>query len=179
MPELSSWVISAETRPNRPCSPSPRIQTQQTQRTFRSPIVLISPSMNLWRFPRSLRPIITLNNGTSVPGTVTYAGASNTAAFIPSAALLYNNQYVLQVVSCVTSSCITDTAGNSLASDYTFTFTTESAPTTTSNAPSVVTAVSGNGQVTLDWRASNGATSYSVYYGTSPGSYDNSHAALC
>lgn len=112
---------------------------------------------------------ITLNNGTAVPGTVTYSGASNTAAFIPSAALLYNNQYVLQVASCVTSSCIKDTAGNSLTSDYTFTFTAESAPATTSNAPSGVTAAAGNRQVMLDWLAVTGATSYSVYYGTSPG----------
>jgi hypothetical protein len=112
---------------------------------------------------------ITLNNGSSVPGTVTYNGASNTAAFIPSAALAYDAQYVLQVVSCVTSSCIRDTAGNLLQSDYTFTFTAESAPSTTATAPSVVTAAAGNRQVTLDWHAANGATSYSVYYGTSTG----------
>ena len=36
-------------------------------------------------------------------------------------------------------------------------------------APLGVTATPGNGQVTLDWLATNGSTSYNVYYGTAPG----------
>ncbi len=112
---------------------------------------------------------ITLNNG-SVPGTVSYDSTSNTAAFIPSANLAYNTQYVLQVVSCVTGSCITDIAGNQLlSSSYTNTFTTESSPTGTTNAPTGLTAKAGNGQVTLDWPAVSGAASYNIYYGLSAG----------
>jgi Bacterial Ig-like domain len=117
---------------------------------------------------------IILNNGT-VPGTVSYNSASNTAAFIPSTisgpSLSYATQYVLQVVSCVSGSCIKDTEGNKLTSSATntFTFTTESAPTGTANAPTGLTTKPGNGQVTLDWPAVNGATSYNVYFGTSPG----------
>jgi hypothetical protein len=113
---------------------------------------------------------ITLNNG-SVSGTVSYDSASKTAAFIPSSPpsppLAYNTQYVLQVVSCVTGSCIKDTAGNQLSSTPTYTFTTESAPTGIANAPTGLTTKAGNGQVTLDWPAVNGATSYNVYYSTS------------
>jgi hypothetical protein len=116
---------------------------------------------------------ITLNNG-SVSGTVSYDSASNTAAFIPSSPpappLAYSTQYVLQVWPCV-GSCIKDLAGNQLSSSptNTFTFTTESAPTGTANAPTGLTTKPGNGQVTLDWPAVNGATSYNVYYSTSPG----------
>jgi Big-like domain-containing protein len=105
---------------------------------------------------------ITLNNGL-VPGTVSYDRASNTAAFIPSSPFSYDTQYVLQVAS------IQDTAGNQLVGSYTNTITTESAPTGTANAPAGLTAKPGNGQVTLDWLAVNGATSYNVYYGTAPG----------
>jgi len=111
---------------------------------------------------------ITLNNG-SVPGTASYDSASKTAAFIPSSNLAYNTQYVLQVVSCVTGSCIKDTAGNQLISSYTNTFTTESAPTGTANAPTSLTTKPGNGQVTIDWAAVNGAESYNVYYLTTAG----------
>ncbi len=109
---------------------------------------------------------ITLNSGGSVPGIVSYDSASDTAAFIPSANLAYNTQYVVQVVSCVTGSCITDQEGNQLSTNYTNTFTTESAPTGTANAPTSLTAKQGNGQVLLDWPAMNGATSYNVYYST-------------
>ena len=47
------------------------------------------------------------------------------------------------------------------------------APTTPTNplpaAPAGVTALGGNGQVTLSWTASSGATNYSVFRGTSSG----------
>ncbi len=115
--------------------------------------------------------ITLINSSTTntVPGVVSYLSASNTAAFTPSANLAYDTQYVLQVLSCVTTSCIKDREGNQLASDYTNTFTTESAPTAAPGAPSGGTATPGNGQVTLDWLAANGATSYNVYFGTAPG----------
>jgi Big-like domain-containing protein len=114
---------------------------------------------------------ITLNSG-AVAGTVSYNSASNTAAFIPASTspLLYNTSYTLQVTTCVTGSCIKDTAGIQLSNtSYTNTFTTESAPTGTANAPASLTTIPGNGQVTLDWPAVNGAISYNVYYSTSPG----------
>lgn len=107
---------------------------------------------------------ITLNNGSPVQGTVSYDSASKTAAFIPSANLATNTQYVLQVLTGVK-----DTAGRQLATSSTFTFTTEPDPAVTAGAPSALTAKPGNGQVTLDWLAVNGATSYNVYYLTSAG----------
>lgn len=111
--------------------------------------------------------LINSSDMSAVAGLVSYVG--NTAAFIPSANLAYDTQYVLQVVSCVTGSCITDTAGNPLASNYTFTFTTEIAPSAAPTTPSGVTATPGNGQVTLDWLATNGSTSYNVYYSLTSG----------
>ena len=111
---------------------------------------------------------ITLNNG-AVPGTVSYDSASRTAAFIPSSALAYDTLYNLQVVTCVTGSCIKDIAGNQLGSSSTLAFTTESAPIAAASAPAGLTTRPGNGQVTLDWLSANGATSYNVYYGTAPG----------
>ncbi len=111
---------------------------------------------------------ITLNSG-SVAGNVGYDSASKTAAFIPSSNLAYNTQYVLQVLSCVSGSCIKDLAGNQLATNYTFTFTTESQPTGTPSQPTGLTAKAGNGQVMLDWPAVNGAESYNVYFSNSTG----------
>jgi hypothetical protein len=114
--------------------------------------------------------LINASDTSTIPGVVSYLTASNIAEFIPSANLALNTPYVLQVMSCVTStSCVTDVAGNVLASDYTNTVTTESAPSGIPAAPLGVTAAPGNGQVTLDWLAANGSTSYNVYYGTAPG----------
>jgi hypothetical protein len=42
-------------------------------------------------------------------------------------------------------------------------------PAAIAAAPTGLTATAGNGQVTLDWNASTGATSYNVYRGTSSG----------
>ena len=113
-----------------------------------------------------------VDTGTSiaVPGVVSYGTGSTVAAFIPSADLAPNATYALQVVSCVTTTtCITDTAGNALASSASNTFTTETAPGVAPAAPAGVTAAAGNGQVTVDWLAVNGAASYNIYYGTAPG----------
>ncbi len=93
--------------------------------------------------PMAISTITAANITSSVSGIVSYDAASNTAAFTPSATIAYDTQYVLQVISCVTATCITDTAGNQLASDYTNTFTTESAPVAVPGAPSTVTAKAG------------------------------------
>jgi hypothetical protein len=112
-----------------------------------------------------------VNTGTSgtVSGIVSYLTASNVADFTPSANLAPNTTYALYVKSCVLASCITDLAGNQLFSDYTNTFTTEPAASGVPAAPSDLTAAPGNGQVTLDWLATGGTTSYNIYYGTAPG----------
>ncbi len=114
--------------------------------------------------------LINTADSSSVPGIVSYGTGSTAAAFIPSADLASSTTYALQVTSCVTPSvCITDNAGNALLSNASNTFTTETAPVATPAAPTGVTAVAGNGQVTVDWLAMNGATSYNIYFSTVSG----------
>jgi hypothetical protein len=109
--------------------------------------------------------ILLMTGGSStVPGNVSYNAASNAATVAPVTTLAYNTQHVLHVLTGVT-----DIAGNQLVSAYTNTFTTEPEPLAAPGVPSGVTAVPGNGQVTLDWSAANGAASYNIYYGLSPG----------
>lgn len=107
--------------------------------------------------------IMLMTGGSStVPGNVSYDAASNTAAFTPVTALTYSTQYALHVLTG-----ITDVAGNQLVSEYTNTFTTEPAPGAAPAEPAGVTAMPGNGQVTLDWSAANGAIYYNIYDGLS------------
>ncbi len=133
-------------------------------------VIAFSEPMAISTITATNTTLINSGNTSTVSGIVSYVSASNSAVFIPSAPLAYDTQYVLQVRSCITAtSCITDIAGNTLASDYTNTFTIESTPTTTPGAPSGITAVPGNGQVTVDWLASNGTVTYNIYYGLAAG----------
>ncbi|MEW6720866.1 MAG: Ig-like domain-containing protein [Thermodesulfobacteriota bacterium] len=67
----------------------------------------------------------------NVPGTVTLAGNGTTATFQPSAPLAFNTVYTATVTTGVR-----DLAGNAMAANRTWSFTTGTAPDTT--APSVV-----------------------------------------
>ena len=60
--------------------------------------------------------------GTAVPATVTYNAASTTATLTPSAALAASTTYTATVKGGATG--VKDTAGNALAADKTWTFTT-------------------------------------------------------
>jgi uncharacterized repeat protein (TIGR02543 family) len=66
------------------------------------------------------------SGGTPVLGTVNYFSASKTATFTPSAALNYNTTYTLTVTGGPGG--VTDLAGNELATNYTWTYTTSSPP---------------------------------------------------
>jgi hypothetical protein len=87
-----------------------------------------------------------------VNGTVNISG--NTATFTPTASLAANMQYIATITTAVT-----DAAGNALAADYSWTFTTALA------AP--------NGTAVLTWDAvvNSNLSGYRVYYGTAPGTY--------
>jgi hypothetical protein len=115
--------------------------------------------------------IALIDTGTANPvsGIVSYSNASNAAWFTPSVSLSPSTVYALQVTACVAASCITDINGNQLVSDYINTFATEAPAVDIPAAPLGVTATAGNGQVTLDWLASSGTTSYNVYYSTVSG----------
>lgn len=111
---------------------------------------------------------ILVNGGSPVSGTVTYADAGTTATFTPSGNLNHATTYTATV-----NTGVKDLAGIAMASDYSWTFATGTAPDT--SPPSVptgltATAVSSN-QIDISWNASTdnvGVAGYKVYdyYGT-------------
>lgn len=72
--------------------------------------------------------------GIAVTGLVTYAGIANTATFTPSSALLPSTLYKATITTVAA-----DLAGNTLASNFVWTFTTGTAPDTTK--PQLVSTV--------------------------------------
>jgi|GEM_PF-522117 len=95
---------------------------------------------------------ITLRDAASnnIPGTVTYNAATRTAIFTPSAALSYQTVYTARVLSG--SNGVKDAAGNALAADYTWNFTSladQVPPTVTGVTPAAnATAINVNSAVT-------------------------------
>ncbi len=75
--------------------------------------------------------------GAAVAGAVTYAAIGDTAIFTPAATLAPNTLFTATITTMVT-----DLAGNALASNYVWTFTTGAAPDTT--APEIVTTSPAN-----------------------------------
>ncbi len=78
----------------------------------------------------------TLSGATAVSGTVTYSGV--TAVFTPATDLAFGTSYTATITTGAE-----DLAGNALASDYVWTFTTGAAPDTT--APTVTLTDPANG----------------------------------
>jgi len=92
----------------------------------------------------------TLKQGaTSVSGTITYSNVS--AVFVPASSLAYNTVYTATITTGAK-----DLAGNALASNYTWSFTTGTAPDTTS--PTVTGTINVNGQTNVPINAKVGAT---------------------
>lgn len=90
--------------------------------------------------------------GTAVAGTVSVIG--NSATFTPSASLVAGTQYTATI-----STAVQDAAGNALAADFVWNFTT-------ATASPVSTAI-------LAWDAvsATNLSGYRIYYGTAPGTY--------
>ena len=74
--------------------------------------------------------------GTAVEGTVTYTAGTNTATITPAAHLAYGTTYIATITTGAQ-----DSAGTSLASLYTFSFTTVPSPA----PPTVLSTVPANG----------------------------------
>jgi hypothetical protein len=95
---------------------------------------------------------VTTNTGVAVTGSVTVT--DNTATFVPSVDLEANTQYIATI-----STAATDSTGNALTDNYSWSFTTAAATevgtTILSWDPVIATDLSG----------------YRVYYGTAPGTY--------
>ena len=104
--------------------------------------------------------------GAAVAGTVNVNG--NTATFTPSAALAGSTNYTATITTAAK-----DAAGNALAANYAWSFTTGVVPDTT--APSTPAGLSASAvsesQINLSWSASTdnvAVTGYRVYRGGAP-----------
>jgi hypothetical protein len=92
----------------------------------------------------------TLRQGTNlIPGAITYSGVS--AVFTPTSNLAFNTLYTATVTTLAT-----DLAGNPMASDYVWSWTTTSAPDTT--APTVIGTINANGATNVAINTKVGAT---------------------
>ncbi len=69
-----------------------------------------------------------LDGSTPIAGTVSYDPGSRSATFDPSADLAYSTTYTARLVGGGSDPRIKDLAGNALAADYTWTFTTGAPP---------------------------------------------------
>ena len=108
----------------------------------------------------------TLTNGvTPASGMILYDSSRKNVAFRITSNLAYNATYTATITTGMK-----DLAGNGLAANQTYAFTTEAAPVSApTGSPTGVRADPGNGTVTVYWKAVAGATSYNVYYATGPG----------
>ncbi|HVY73181.1 MAG TPA: N,N-dimethylformamidase beta subunit family domain-containing protein, partial [Puia sp.] len=66
--------------------------------------------------------------GNLIPATVSYTDGSRTATLIPSASLNFSSVYTATIVGGATDPRVKDLAGNALANNYTWSFTTAAAP---------------------------------------------------
>ncbi len=113
--------------------------------------VLFSEAMNSTSITSST---FTLNGGASVAGTVTYSG--NTATFTPSANLAGSRVYTATVTTGVR-----DVAGNTLATTYTWSFTTVAVVTALSFANDVIPVLGlCNNCHTHPWTVSSNSSTY-------------------
>ena len=100
---------------------------------------------------------------TAVAGTITTCN-NTSAVFTPSSNLSYSTSYTATITSGVK-----DAAGNAMASNYSWSFTTGDQPTTAPSSPTGVSATAGDGQVVINWDLAADATSYNIYWSTSSG----------
>ena len=114
-------------------------------------------------------------SGTSVSGTLTVSGDQRNASFAPSSALAPNTVYTATITTGAQ-----DAAGNGLAADYSWSFTTGAAPDTTApavtatNPPSNATGVGLASALAVTFSepmncATLSASSFALSYGR-PGS---------
>ena len=86
-----------------------------------------------------------MRGSTAVSGSVVYDTATRRAVFLPSANLSYASTY-----TAILTTDVEDIAANNMESDYPWSFTPEDTPAAEPpTAPTVLIAVSGNGQNTI------------------------------
>jgi hypothetical protein len=90
--------------------------------------------------------------GAAVPGTVTYVTATNTATFAPTTNLLPSTQYTATISTAAQSAA----AGNGLAANYVWSFTTGLTADTT--APTVISTIPASGAIAIPTNQTISAT---------------------
>ncbi|OFZ27557.1 MAG: hypothetical protein A3D92_08015, partial [Bacteroidetes bacterium RIFCSPHIGHO2_02_FULL_44_7] len=107
--------------------------------------------------------VMSLKQGTTyISGIVT--STLTAAIFQPSTNLAYNTTYTVTIAAG-----LKDLSGNTMTSDYTWSFTTEAQPPGPPLPPANITAIAGDGQIIISWDAVSNATSYNIYWSTIPG----------
>ena len=124
-----------------------------------SPSVTFSEAMDVTTLDQTTFTLKDSSNN-PIPGNV--RRTSQTAIFYPAVALSFSTTYVATITTGAR-----DAAGNALAAEHSWTFSTEPAPVP---APAGLLAVPGDESITISWSyASDPSTTYSLYWGTSPG----------
>lgn len=100
---------------------------------------------------------------TTVPTSLSYDSTSKTAVLVPTTNLSYSTTYTATVTTGVK-----DLAGNALASNYTFTFTTAATPSGTPASPTKVLAQGiGSTEIAINWVPVDLAEGYRIYRSSS------------
>ncbi len=106
--------------------------------TNQEPIATFSEGMNSMTVIAAGTITVAATGGAAVPGTVTYIAATNTVKFAPTATLLPSTQYTVTITTSAQSA-----AGNALASNYVWRFTT--GKTANATAPTVISTIPASG----------------------------------
>ena len=132
---------------------------------------MTNPTLNTTSFT-----LVTTTSGAASSGTVTVSG--NTATFTPSAALAASTQYTATIAAGVA-----DAAGNPLAADFTWSFTTAAAPASGANfttrcaQPGVIKCVGFDSAADIsgNYQSNSGIVPpYTMFPGATPPALDTS-----
>lgn len=119
-----TWTFTTEAAPAPPVIDSTTPAPKATGFAINQPVTAtFSEAMNATTINSSTFTL-TAPGGGMVSGSVTYSSNGDVATFTPSAVLVYNTTYTATITTGATSA-----AGAALAADYTWTFTTGTAPT--------------------------------------------------
>src|ERR1700735_2544411 len=123
------WTFTTSSRPEVTFTSPPNLATnvplnQKISATFNAPM---NPATII---ATGTFTLAVTGGGASVPGTVTYDAASNTAVLAPNVTLTANTQFTATVTTAAQSA-----QGSALAANYVWNFTT--GPTTNGSAPTV------------------------------------------